>query len=143
MTTTNDKLPEFEGQQPAYATVKINGNATGFSEGLKLDPVAFHLGQVVDFVVRAEVRGIDHPLDKDDVMFRRADLRITDMAFVDKEVSDRALQQQAKRVEDLKAAIDGQLRLDEEAEAEAREELDETGTPEEIAEASRARFQKP
>jgi hypothetical protein len=119
--------------------VKINGTATGYSEGLKIQPVVFHNRDEVFFVVRAIVRGVDHPVDKDDLTFRRHDLKIEDMAPVDRATAEKALQEYAQEIERIKAEADGQLMLDAEAEAEAREELDGTGTPAEVAEAAAAR----
>ena len=140
---TASKLPDFEGEPVAYAVVKINGSATGYSDGLKIRPVVFHIGDEVFFVVKAKVAGVDHTPDKDNLRFRRHDLKIEDMAPVDSATAQKALQEYAAEIERIKAEQDGQEQLFAEQEAAEREALDESGTPEEIAEASRARFQKP
>lgn len=142
MTTTapsTDKLPSFEGDQPEYSVVKFSGTATGFSDGLKVAPVALHKGDVAYFVLKATVTGVDHHDDKDGVTFRRHDLKIDEMAPSNQDIADDAIRAYAQEIERIKAENDGQLSLDAEAAAEDREARDETDTPAEIAAAAAAR----
>jgi hypothetical protein len=62
-----------------------------------------------------------------------------DMAPISDEIAVRALREYAQEVETAKAELDGQEALFAESEAEAREALDETGTPAEIASAAKLR----
>lgn len=143
MTATTDKLPDFEGDSVAYAVVKINGTATGYSEGLKIRPVVLHNGQDVFFVLRATVAGVDHPLDKDELTYRRHDLKIVDMAPVSEEIADAALREYAAEIERIKEQLDGQARLFDEQEAEEREAADGTEAPNEIAAKAAERAKRP
>lgn len=138
-TQTTDKLPDFEGQTVSYASIKISGTATGFSEGLKIAPVVLHNGDDVFFVVRATVAAIDHPLDKDELTFRRHDLKIVDMAPVGEDIATKAIQEWAAEIERVKAEMDGQMSLDDEAAAREREAADATDSPAKIAEAAAER----
>lgn len=105
------------------------------------DPIRKHERAYV--LLYTECQKISFPDDKDGNQIRVAHLHPQDAFWISPEDARGLVVKQAAERERRKAEIDGQASLDDELAAQAREELDETGTPEEIAEASRARFQKP
>lgn len=137
--TATDKLPEFEGDQPAYSVVKFSGTGTGFSDGQRVAPVAMHKGETAYFVLRATVAGIDHHDDKDGNTFRRHDLKIDEMAPLSQELADDALATYAAEIQKIREEMDGQSALDFENAAAAREAADGTATPADIAADAAAR----
>lgn len=67
MTATEQRLPSFENNPVAKATVRITKAGDGLSESMKLDPQPLHYGEEVFFVLRGRVRQINHrPLSTDD-----------------------------------------------------------------------------
>lgn len=134
-----DKLPEFEGASVAYSAIKFSGTATGFSEGLRIAPVAYSNGDDVYLVVRATVAAVDHPLDKDENTFRRHDLKIADMAPIDKDTATKTIVEYLAQIQRLKDEAEGKQQLDFEQAAEEREDTDGWDTPSSIADAAAKR----
>jgi len=60
VTATEQRLPSFENNPVAKATVRITKAGDGLSESMKLDPQPLHYGEEVFFVLRGRVRQINH-----------------------------------------------------------------------------------
>lgn len=141
MTNTVDKLPDFESQPVHKAAMKFSGAGTGLSEGLAVRPVALDVGTRAYFVIETHCAGVDHREDKDGYLTRVHQLRTEHMAPISEDLAQKVIRQYAAEVEQAKSQMDGQLSLDAEADAEAREELDDTGSPAEVAEAAKDRVE--
>src|SRR4051812_16449662 len=143
-TTANDKLPDYNGEHVSRMQIKVTGAGTGFS-GLDVRPVVMDLDEEMYLVVRVRAaESPSHLRDSNDLLVRMQRLHIEEMAPVSDDVASDALKAYAKEIEEIKRQLDGQMSLDDEAAAKAREELDVTGTPEEIAAAAGQRAkQKP
>jgi hypothetical protein len=139
MTTTVDKLPEFEGTPVHKAAMKFTGAGTGLSEGLAVQPVALNHGERAYFVIEAHCAGVSHDEDKDGYLTRVHKLRTEHMAPISEDLARQAIQQYAQQVEAAKAASDGQLALDDEQAAAEREAADATDSAADIAAAASAR----
>lgn len=44
-------IPSFDGKEIARTTIKVTKAGDGLSEALKVDPQAFHLGDIVHAVI--------------------------------------------------------------------------------------------
>lgn len=108
MTSTVEKLPEFEGTTVHKAAVKFSGAGTGLSEGLAVRPIALHHGQRVFFVIEVECVNVAHPADKDGYLTRLHHLRTEHMAPVSEDLARKVIQEYAAEVEKAKADLDGQ-----------------------------------
>lgn len=139
MTATKPTLPKFEGADVSRAAVKFSGVGTGLSDGLSVAPIALEPGDEKYFILRSRCVGVSHDEDKHELLVRVHKLRTVDMAPIDGETAEKALQEYAEEIERRKAEVDGQLRLDEEEAAVAAERLDETGSVSEIADAAKKR----
>jgi hypothetical protein len=117
-------LPDYNGETVHRTAVKFTGVGTGFT-GLDVQPVVMELDEEAYFVVRVTAaESASHYHDKDGHLVRMQRLRAEDMAPVDKDTAQRALQEYAQRIEAHKAEMDNQLLLDMEADATAREAAD-------------------
>lgn len=139
MTSTADKLPEFEGTPVHKAAVKFSGAGTGLSEGLSVQPVALHHGQRSFFVIETECVNVAHPADKDGYLTRLHHLRTEHMAPINEDLARKVISEYAQQIETAKAASDGQMRLDDENAAAEREARDATDSPADIAADARDR----
>lgn len=138
MTTTAPRLPAFESNAVSAARVRITRAGDGLSEALKIEPRAIQLGERVYYVLEGECVQINH-VEKDDLITRVHTIAADSIAEVDDETATKMLRAAAEELERKKAAADGQLMLDEEADAQDREARDETDSPAEIAQAAAER----
>lgn len=128
MTATKPaKLPAFEEHDVTVAAIRITRCGDGLSAALEVDPKAYDLGDRVSFVITGDVAQINHK-DKDGVVTRLHTVETTGIAEVSRDVAQKMLQEEAQRIETLKAARDGQLSLEAEAAAEERERADRAST---------------
>lgn len=135
-TTTRPTLPDFEDQPVAKATVRITRAGDGLSEALKVEPKALHVGQEVFYVLAGTVEQVNHKADKDGDLTRVHTVAATAVTEIDGGTAQQMLTAAAKALEQRRAELDGQLSIDDELAAEAREAADETDTPSDIAAAA-------
>lgn len=134
--TATNRLPVFEGSSVDRASVKISGSGTGLSEGLRVRPIAYDIGEEGFFVVRVRCAGVEHKEDKDELIVREHKFHIEEMAPISDTIAGKALQDYAREVEKAKSELDGQADLFEEEAALDREARDATDSPAEIAKAA-------
>lgn len=138
-TTERPTLPDFNGEPVDHTAIKFTGVGTGFN-GLDVRPVVMELDDQAYFVVRVRAaESASHYRDKNDQLVRLQRVRAEDMAPIDEETAQRVLREYAEDVQRRKDQIDSQLSFDEEAAAVEREQLDQDGTPGEIADAAKNR----
>jgi len=121
--TTTQPLPTFEGLDVQQAKVKITNAGDGLSEALKVAPVALELGDEPYYLLRGEVTQINH-VEKDELITRVHTVKASAITPVDPELASKMLEEAAAELAKAKAAADGQLMLDAENEALAKEALD-------------------
>lgn len=133
MTATKPTLPDYNGEPVDSAQIKFTGLGTGFN-GLDVEPIYMDFHETGYFVVKATAK--ESPSVKEDghgdlVWLNR--LTVESMAPIDQAAAESVLTQYAEKIQQRRDAIEGQLRLDEEAAAVEREQADETDSPEQIA----------
>jgi hypothetical protein len=117
-------LPDFQGEPVHRTAIKFIGIGTGFT-GLDVRPVVMELDDEAYFVVRVKAaESASHLRDKHDLLVRMQRVHAEDMAPIDRDSAEKVLADYANQIKAAKAAADGQLMLDAEAEAEAREAND-------------------
>lgn len=94
-------LGNFEGDQIARSTVKITKAGDGLSDALKVEPVVFHRGDTVYFVLRGKVRYAAFPPEKKDSadVVRQHIIDTVDIAIVQEADVAKMLEENAKRVQ--------------------------------------------
>lgn len=124
-TTISEKLPLFEDEPVDYAEVRITNAGDGLSEALKIAPEALHMDQEVFYVLRGEVSQINHRRKSDDgPIVRVHTVKASQITKVDPELAREMLAKAADELEKAKAQAAGQLLLDAENEAAAKEAND-------------------
>ena len=141
MTSTVDKLPDYNGEHVSRTAIKFTGAGTGFN-GLDVKPVVMDLDDEMYFVMRVRAaESPSHLRDNNDLLVRMQRLHIEEMAPVSDEIAQEALRVHAREIEQIKADMDGQAQLFDEQAAEDREARDETDSPAEIAQAAKQRVE--
>lgn len=60
-------LPDFEGLPVVLSTIALRNAGDGLSAAMKVEPVAYHKGDIVDVLTRCVVIDVQHPpVNKDD-----------------------------------------------------------------------------
>jgi hypothetical protein len=139
MTDPTNVLPDHNGEAVTKAQIKFSGVGTGFT-GLDTKPIYMDLDDIGYFVMKASA--VESPSAKRDgkgVPFWLNRLGVEVVAPISKDLAEKALQDYAAEIERAKEEADGQSQLFAEHEAEAREQLDQDGTPADIADAAAQR----
>lgn len=123
-TKTRPTLPAFEGEEVAKAAVRIVNAGDGLSEALKIAPKALNMHDEVFYVLRGQVSQVNHKTDKDELLTRLHTVTAAEITEIDASVAKEMLQAAALEIEKAKADADGQLALDAENEAAAKEAND-------------------
>lgn len=121
--TTTQPLPAFEGLDVQQAKVKITNAGDGLSDALKVAPVALELGDEPYYLLRGEVTQINH-IEKDELITRVHTVKASAITPVDPDPAKKLLDEAAVELEKAKADAAGQLMLDGENEALAKEATD-------------------
>jgi len=118
-----DQLPLFEDQKVQGSQVRIIKAGDGLSDALDVKPVAMHIGEVTDYVIRTICRQVNHrERSKNDRSLRRVHtVEVVAITEVDSAVADEIIKESAEALEKAKAERDGQLMLEQEQAAEAKE----------------------
>jgi hypothetical protein len=118
-------LPAFETNAVAKAQVRITRAGDGLSAALEVQPKALFLGDEVFYVLRGRVTQVNHrEKEEDGPVIRMHTVEATGITEVDAELAEKLLQAAAEETARMRAEIDGQLRLEDERAAEAREAND-------------------
>lgn len=124
MTTVQEKLT-FEDEQVDVVQVKITKAGDGLSEALKFAPKALAHGTRVAFVLEGEVAGVNFKHDKkSDALIRIHVIETSGITEIDLATAKTMLGDAALQLAKAKEAADGQLALDAENAAMAKEALD-------------------
>lgn len=126
MTATAEKLPEFEGELVHQAEVRITNAGDGLSEALKIAPETLHIGDQVHYVLEGVVTQVNHRTkgNDDDIIIRVHTIKAGAITKVDAKVAEKILSQARDELEKAKAEAQGQLMMDAENEAAAKEARD-------------------
>jgi hypothetical protein len=105
---------DFEGDRIARSTVKITKAGDGLSDALKIEPVVFHRGDTVYFVLKGKVRYAAFPPEKKDSadVVRQHIIDTEDIAIVDEAAVAKLLADNHDRVQRGLDSIAGQMRTD-------------------------------
>jgi hypothetical protein len=106
-------IDKFEGDRIARSTVKITKAGDGLSDALKIEPVVFHRGDIVYFVLKGKVRYAAFPPEKkdsDDVV-RQHVIDTEDIAIVSEAEVAAMLQANRERVQTALDSMAGQMRI--------------------------------
>lgn len=107
-TTTADhkKLTPFDGREVATASIAVTNAGDGLSTALSIEPAEYHIGDVVDVLLRCEVSKIGHVEIKDtDLLNRVHTFKAGVGTIVDREFADAAITAQAKKNEEAKGVL--------------------------------------
>lgn len=133
------EIPAFNGEDVDRTQVKFTGIGTGFT-GIDVRPVVMEMDDVAYFIVKVSAaESASHFRDAKRKLVRLQRLHADEMVPIDEGTAQKAIRSYAQQIERVKRELNGQLALDDEAAAEAREQLDEEGTPVEIAQAAHDR----
>lgn len=95
-------LPDFEGLQVVASGVEIPGAAGGLRDPMKIDPQAFHQGEVVYVALKCNVQKVRHePIVKDEpggVQRRVHVFKVDTATIVAGDLVAAALDEQQKRI---------------------------------------------
>lgn len=139
-TATRPTLPNFEDQEVAASAVRVTNAGDGLSEAMTIGKKALHIGDAVFYVLRGEVTQVNHRADpKDGDLTRVHTVKAAQITEIDEGTARQMLAAAADRLARAKAEVEGQLVLGSEEEALKAEELDQAGTPAEVAEAAKKR----
>lgn len=134
-------IPDFNGEPVDRTQVKFTGVGTGFT-GLDVRPVVMEMDDVAYFIAKASAaESASHLRDRKGKLVRLQRLHADEMAPIDQATAQKALKAYAQEIERIKTELDGQTALDLEHAAEAREQLDETGAPGQVAQAAKRRVE--
>lgn len=114
MTTTEDRLPSFEGMPVVRSAVRITRAGDGLSEALKLDPRALHRGEEVFFVLKGEVDQVNfRPVsrEEDTVLSRVHTVRASEIVLVTREEVEHLLVSERSRLKRLQDAAEARAPL--------------------------------
>lgn len=125
--TLTTPLPEFEGQEVKYAQVRITNAGDGLSEALEINPVALHYDEEVFYVLRGKVSQVNHRAkgsDADGPLIRVHTVKASQITEVSGDIAKKMLAEAAEQLQKAKADASGQLLLDAENDALAKEAND-------------------
>lgn len=126
--TKKPTLPDHNGETVDAAKIKFGGLGTGFA-GLDVQPIFMDLDDVGYFVMKAKsTASPSAERTPKGELFWMNRLSAEMMAPIDKDTAERVLSEYAEEVARRRDEVDGQMRLDAEHEAEARERADEAST---------------
>jgi hypothetical protein len=118
-------LPSFESNVVSRARVRLTNVGDGLSDALDVAPIALQIGQRVHYVVEGVVTQVAHVQKDDDApIVRLHTVKGLGATEIDAELAEKLLQAAAEETARMRAEIDGQLRLEDERAAEAREAND-------------------
>lgn len=105
---------EFEGDEIVGSTIKLVGAGDGLSQSLTIDPVAFHRGEDVYFVIHGKVRFPAFPPEKkgSDRVVRQHTVDTVDIAIVDEADVAELLLRNRQKVKDAMEALAAQMKVD-------------------------------
>lgn len=109
------KAKTFEGDEVRRSTVKITKAGDGLSDALKVDPVEYHRGDTVYFVLRGKVRYVAHPPESKDSanVVRQHVIDTEEIAIVNELDVAKLLEANRERVQVALDSMAGQQRLGE------------------------------
>lgn len=132
------KLHQFEGRDVQRTTVRVTGAGDGLSDALSTAPDEIELEDTRYYVLRGVCGRVSIETDKHGITSRVHTIKTESISPIDPKLAEKVLQENADEISRKKAAIDGQLTLDAEAEALAREQADD-GPADEVAAAAAKR----
>jgi len=118
------ELKDFEGRHIARATVKITAAGDGLSEALAIQPEEIELDEDRSYVLQGKCVRVSIETDKNGITSRVHTIKTHGISPIDPSVAAKAISQYRDETEKAKAEAQGQLMLDEEQAAEAREAND-------------------
>jgi hypothetical protein len=119
-----DALPLFEKMPVHGSTVKITKAGDGLSAALDVQPVAMHIGDTAYYVLRTVVRQVTHKETNDARILRQHTVEVVAISEIDAELADKTLRIAAEELQRARAEKDGQLMMEAEDEAKAKEATD-------------------
>lgn len=146
--TTSPKVTsetrEFEGDEIVGSSIKITKAGDGLSDALAIDPVTFHRGDVVYFVLQGKVRYAAFPPEKKDSerLLRQHIIDTTDIAIVSEADVAALLQANRARIETGLQALADQMRVDDPEDHEFSPDPDDAKKCFECGQAKGARWHK-
>lgn len=123
-------LGKHEGQSVSSVSFEVRGIAGGLDEGLKIEPVLFHIGDEFTLVLRGRVKGVrfDEIKDSDDVKRVHVATAVEGMIIDDDLVSE-AFEKMQARIEEASGIIQLPLRLQAEHDRGEHEDDPADGCP--------------
>jgi hypothetical protein len=110
---TDTALPTFEGRDVKKSQLRITGAGDGLSEALALTPKAYHAGETMCLVLKAEVTQINHKAEKDsDDMIRVHTAVVGSITEVEEGDISSFLADSSERIRKARDAAVGQEALD-------------------------------
>lgn len=105
-------LEPFEGRDVIKSVVKITNAGDGLSDGLSIEPQAFHLGEKRYIVLECDVSKVQHlPIKDTDHLAREQTFRAMGAVIVDPDLVKDLVAQQKDRILEAKEAAAGIERL--------------------------------
>lgn len=99
-------LTPFDDREVATASIAVTNAGDGLSTALSIDPVEFHIGDIVDVLLRCEVSKVGHVEIKDTQLLNRVHtLKAGVGTIVDREFADAAITAQAQKNEEAKGIL--------------------------------------
>lgn len=121
---TAAKLHSFEGRDIDRTAIKIVGAGDGLSEALAIAPDEIELDDERYYVLRGACSRVSMETDKHGATIRVHTIKTQGISSIEPELAEKVLQDNADKLTRAKAEMDGQLALDAENEALAKEALD-------------------
>lgn len=116
MTATQNRLElVFEDEDVDQVQVRITNAGDGLSEAMKISPKTFHIDDDFACVLRGKVTQVNHKKtgkDGEEIIVRVHTVKATAITEVEIEMAKKILAANAESLARQKAAIDGQLELD-------------------------------
>lgn len=123
--TATAQLPMFEDETVQQSQIRVVGAGDGLSEALKIDPKALHLGDEIFLVLRGSVTQVNHrQKEYGEPVVRVHTIQAGAVTEIEKKLAEKLLADAADALEKAKADAQGQLLLDGEEAAAAREARD-------------------
>ena len=112
-------LTPFDGRTVASASLAITNAGDGLSQALAVEAREFHIGDVVDVLIRCEVTKVGHLEIKDtDLLNRVHTLKAGVGTIVDAEFAETAIVEQQRKNDEAKGVLSLDLDADGEPAAE-------------------------
>ena len=103
-------LTAYEGLDVMQASIKVTNAGDGLSEAINVDPVEYHVGDVVHVVLRTEVARVSYePIRDTDVLKRVHTLRARSGTIVEESLVRGVLAAQEIAIERAKGVVRLQL----------------------------------